>query len=226
MAFKGLLFFKAYCSCSFEVCRLLPNPHPGFWGGAALFYAPAQALTSCVEEAAVAAVSGGGLMAGDTGTQGCSEWEGALRLSLLGALRTAEKSLVSHPVLLLCHLVLGDILPVQGFHSHGAGCDAVRQWTGRMSRKRDERAGAFPFVAVLTPSRLLLGSPSVGVSGAAWLTSPARAGGRKLDLPRACQARNVWAVKEQSPTWCPLRERLSGPRHDGAQCFSHSVVCS
>lgn len=75
----------------------------------------------------MAAVFGGGLMAGDMGTQGCSEWEGALRLSLLGALRAGEKSLVSHPVLLPCHLVLGDILPVQGFHCHGAGCDAVRQ---------------------------------------------------------------------------------------------------
>ena len=93
LAFRGLLFFKkAYCSCSFEVCRLLPNPHSGFWGGAVLFHTAAQALTSCVEGAAGAAVSGGGLSAEDTGTRGHCEWEGAGRLSLLGALRAGEKS--------------------------------------------------------------------------------------------------------------------------------------
>lgn len=101
-----------------------------------------------------------------------------------------------------------------------------------MRLKRDKRAGAFPFVAVLTPSSLLPwhscppGSPSVGVSGSAQLTSSAWVSGPKLDLPRTCHARNVWAVKEWNPTWHPLQKRLSRPHHDGAQYFCHSMVPS
>lgn len=49
-------------------------------------------LTSCVEGDAGAAVSGGGFPAGDMGTRGCSEWEGALRLRLFEALKVGEKS--------------------------------------------------------------------------------------------------------------------------------------
>lgn len=63
-------FKKAYCSCSFEVCRRLPTPYPhlGFWGGAPLFQAAVQTLIGWVEGSAKAAVSDVGLPEGDMGT--------------------------------------------------------------------------------------------------------------------------------------------------------------
>lgn len=149
-----------------------------------------------------------------------------------------------YPAFLPCHLVLGDILPVQGFHCHGAGCDAARQADYQDElEERGERAGARAFVAVLTLLRLLPrntrppGSPSAGTSGAAWLERPARAGGPQ---PRAGQARPVWAVKEQSRTGAPLGEGEAAPAmmvHGvvavvrfalelGSSCFTRFLFCS
>lgn len=65
-----IIFLKAYCSCSFEVCRLLPTPPPPspVLGRGATFPSAVQTFSSWVEGSAKAAVSGVGLPERDMGT--------------------------------------------------------------------------------------------------------------------------------------------------------------
>lgn len=124
---SGVFYFCKHIAAAALKFAAFPPPPFRVLGGVALLHAAIQVLDSRVEGAPGAAVCGGRLPAGDPGSRGLCEWEGALRLSLLGALRlgrSPRSRLVPHPVFLPCHLVSG---PVQGFRCQGAGCGAVRQ---------------------------------------------------------------------------------------------------
>lgn len=124
---------------------------------------------------------------------------------------------MSHPVSLPWRLVLGDILPVQGFRCHGAVCDAVRQVDCEDETEERQESGSVSFCGSVNPfqpvssAHLSIRVTICGCKWAAWLTNSVLADGPELDLPRTCHARDVWAVKVKPHLTAPQEKVKQAP---------------